>query len=107
MPDVLLEQMDKFTNTWKDAAFNGLCVLNEAALKEITNLKKHIHKGCLSGIQPGRGTNRNEALHKNLNKVVRSSRYGIDLAYALLTTIFFMHNENLNAIREKKNFKTN
>lgn len=26
----------------------------------------HVKKGCLSGIEPGRGTNRNENLHKKL-----------------------------------------
>lgn len=101
-PDIMLEQMDKFIVTWKDAKADGVSVISRPCLKEIDNLKKHISKGCLSGIKAGRGTNRNEALHKNLNKVLKSSRYGIELAYALLTTLFFMHNENQNAIREKR-----
>ena len=59
-------------------------------------------KGCLTGIKPGRGTNRNEALHKKLNKIVTSSRYGIELAYALFSTIFFMHNERIAAKKEDR-----
>ena len=43
-------------------------------------------KGCLSGIKPGRGTNRNEALHRKLNHIMGASRYRVELAYALLTT---------------------
>ena len=58
--------------------------------------------GCLSGIKPGRGTNRNEALHKELNKIVSSSRYGLELAYALFSNIFFRHNERIAAKLEKR-----
>ena len=61
-------------------------VLNEAAIKEIRNLEGHMVKGCLSGIKPGRGTNRNEALHRKLNHIMGASRYRVELAYALLTT---------------------
>ena len=59
---------------------------------------KHIDKGCLSGIQPGRGTNRNERLHKQLS----NSCYGVELAYALLTSTFHTHNEEVAAKREKR-----
>lgn len=52
-----------------------------------------MEKGCLSGVKPGRGTNRNEALHKQLNKIVSSCGYGVELAFALLTILFFIHNE--------------
>ena len=62
-------------------------------------------KGCLSGIKPGRGTNRNEALHKKLNKIVTSSRYGVELAYALFSTIFFTHNEKIAAKIENRREK--
>lgn len=72
--------------------FKGNPVLSSAAIQEISNLKKHIEKGCLSGIRPGRGTNRNENLHKSINSIMTSSRYGIELAYALLATCFHQHN---------------
>ena len=92
-----------------------------------------------TGIKPGRGTNRNENLHRNINAIMKASRcvqyvyhsmscvsankiayyycrsrvscmviycimsfnivyltalhrYGVELAYALLTTCFFQHN---------------
>ena len=65
-------------------------------------LMKHIDKGCLSGIQPGRGTNRNEHLHKQLNNILSNSRYGVELAYALLTSTFYLHNEEVAAKQEKR-----
>ena len=63
-----------------------------------------MERGCLSGIKPGRGTNRNEALHEQLHRIriVSSSRYGIELAYALLSTIFFKHNEKIQASLEHR-----
>ena len=100
-PDVMLAQLDAFAERWKNAHYNGVNVLKPAAEKEITNLKKHIIKGCLAGILPGRGTSRNEVLHKNINKIVTSSRYGVELAYALLSTIFFEHNEKQFSLRAK------
>ena len=61
-----------------------------------------MERECLSGIKPERGTNRNEALHKQLNRIISSSRYGIELAYALLSTIFFKHNEKIQASLEHR-----
>ena len=63
---------------------------------------KHIDKGCPSGIQPGCGTNRNECLHKQLNAILSNSRYGVGLAYALVTSTFHIHNEEVAAKREKR-----
>ena len=59
-------------------------------------------KGCLSGIRPGRGTNRNENLHKNLNRIMSGCKYGVELAYALLTVIFFDHNEKMAAKSDRR-----
>ena len=80
LPNVMIAQMDRFTQQWTGAHFEGAIVLNMAALKEIPDLKKHMRDGCLSGIKPGRGTNRNEVLQKNINKIVSSTRYGVELA---------------------------
>lgn len=49
------------------------------------------------GIKPGRGTNKNEALYKSLNAHMKASRYGVELAYMLLTTSFYQHNERVDA----------
>ena len=62
----------------------------------------HIDKGCLSGIPPGCGTNRNERLHKDLNAHMTNSIYGVELAYALLTSLFFRHNEHISSSREHR-----
>lgn len=69
-------------------------MLNEKCLKEIQNLKSHIIKGCLSGIPSGMGTNRNEALHKNINPYFSQSRLSVHMAYALLSLLFHCHNEH-------------
>ena len=101
-PDILEKNLDDFLQRWKDVAYKGQAVLNAAALKEIANLRVHVTKGCLSGIAPGRGTNRNENLHKDLNKVMSCSKYGVELAYALLSVIFFCHNEKIAAATEHR-----
>lgn len=82
--------------------YKGCKVLSHLAVKEAHNLKQHMLEGCLSRIKPGRGTNRNEALHKKLNMMVTSSRYGVELAYALFSTVFFLHNERITAKKESR-----
>ena len=77
-------------------------ILPPIAIKEIQCLLVHIRRGCLSGTLPGRGTNRNERLHKDINTHMRSSRYGVELAYALITGSFFIHNENIRAKKENR-----
>lgn len=76
---------------WEGISCNDQAIISPAARKEIRCLLLHIDKGCLSGILPGRGTNRNERLHKDLNAHMRNSRYGVELAYALLTSALFTH----------------
>ena len=72
---------------WCNAEYNGQKVLNE---KQIMPVKSHIQRGCLSGIEPGGGTNYNEALHCCIFS--HAGRIGIPLAYALLTVLLFTHN---------------
>lgn len=57
----------------------------------------HIRKGCLSNIPAGNGTNRNENLHKILNKsmLAGASRIGPELAHAILTILFYQYNMRL------------
>ena len=80
-PAVIIANLDLFVLQWGEKAIGEKKVLPEAAKHQISNLCKHIEKGCLSGIHPGRGTNRNEALHKSLNSHMRSSRHGVEMAY--------------------------
>ena len=52
---------------------------------EISKLKSHIAEGCLSKIDKGEGTERNEALHRLLNRslLCGASILGPELALAL------------------------
>ena len=104
-PPILVAQLEIFLRKWEKVEYNGWRVLSPTAIKEAQNQKKHMLNGCLSGIKPGRGTNRNEALHKELNKIISSSRYGLELAFALFTSIFFQHNERISAKMEKRREK--
>ena len=102
----LLANMETFVWKWRSVQSNDKLVLNQAAIRETENLKKHTEKGCLSGIGPGRGTNRNERLHRQLNTIMSSSRYGVELGYALLSTCMFQHNEKQVAKAEKRMERT-
>ena len=92
-PNTVLEQLDNFLKKWQSCEWNGWRIITDSALKEISSLKVHVQKGCLSDISPGTGTNRNEALHKQLNTYFANrSRIGLPFALSLLTIIFFQHN---------------
>lgn len=56
--------------------------LTKNTIAEIENLRNHIRKGCLSNIPPGYGTERNEQLHRLLNRSLISgaTRISIELA---------------------------
>ena len=100
-PSILVDQLENFLKKWEKAEYSGWRVLSSAAIKEAKKTGK-AHAKWLFGIKPGRGTNRNEALHKELNKIVSSSRYGIELAFALFSSIFFRHNERIPAKLQKR-----
>ena len=72
--------------------------MEEVVSKEVrdafNSLQLHIRKGCLSNVPAGCGTNRNERLHRLLNKsALCVGRIGPQLAEALLAGIFFRWNE--------------
>ena len=102
-PLILEGNLDKFLQHWADSEYDDKKTLSDAALKEIESIRVRMKKGCLSGIKCGRGTNKNENLHKDLNRIMSSSKYGVELAYALLTVVFFSHNERMAAICENRN----
>lgn len=66
--------------------------LNKDSLSEIEHLRKHIHKGCLSGIPVGYGTEKNERLHWHLNRSLLCgvSKIGPELAIAVMTCVICM-----------------
>ena len=59
-------------------------------------------KGCLSGINPHYGTNKNEALHRYLNPYFKQPEIGVDLAYALIITLVVLFNSQRAEEEEPK-----
>ena len=90
--DTLLKNIDNFISKWKDVSTHDWHIINEKTTQELTSLKAHIQRGCLSEINPSCGTNKNENLHKNINPFFSRCRMGIPLALALLSILFHHHN---------------
>ena len=92
-PTILLKNIKAFLSKWdKILDDNGKPVVTKAVMDEIDKLKVHIERGCLSDIPPHFGTNRNENLHRSLNKRLTGSRLGVEIAVALLATFFHCWN---------------
>ena len=79
--------LDRLIERWRNVPSS---CLTEATFKQIENIRVHIKKGCLSGIPPGFGTERNEQLHRLLNRslLTGATRITVELAVALLTMLF-------------------
>ena len=90
--DTLLKNIENFISKWKDVSTHDWHIINEKTMQELTSLKAHIQRGCLSEINPSCGTNKNENLHKNINPFFSRCRMGIPLALALLSILFHHHN---------------
>ena len=99
-PQLILNNINKFLTTWKDISHENQAVLTEATIKEIGNLRKHVHKGCLSYIPVGCGSERNENLHKCLQQAASKGRVGVALAVARLTFFLYKWNEKQAARRK-------
>lgn len=80
-----------------NAEMDGWYILNENVTNELCQLKVHIERGCLSGIPPGCGTNKNENLHRMVNPFFSRCRMGLPLVLALLTILFHRHNQKLSS----------
>ena len=72
--------------------------MTNATFTEICNLRLHVQKGCLADIPPGCGTERNEGLHRLLNRSMISgaTRISVELTIALLTILFYHHNKKIS-----------
>ena len=90
------KNLNSFVDRWSNVPENPL---SEATLEEISHIRQHVQKGCLSDIPPGCGTERNEGLHRLLNRSLISgaTRILVQLAIALLTILFFYHNKKITA----------
>ena len=99
---IMLQQLDNFILKWKPEKYNEENILPHFTLSELSKLRKHMEKGCLSDIPPSWGSNRNEALHKTLRKNISRQRLGIQLALVLLGIGFFAWNEKRSQVRKDK-----
>ena len=91
--ELMSKSLDNFVSKWNMCTSQGWKVLQDKSLRQVHNLKEHIHKDCLSDIPIGAGTNRNEGLHRLLNTHFRTcSRVGLPLALVLLTVLLYHHN---------------
>ena len=101
-PEIILKNIDSFMRQWETVEFNSILLLPSSAVHEIEKLKGHVTKGCLSGIPSSGGTNRNEALHRTLNKSLKRSRIGLELALAFLGLFFYKWNETKSSKSNKR-----
>ena len=102
------EQIEKNLNSFHNRWINvPSSPLTSATQTELENLRQHIRKGCLSCIPPGCGTERNEQLHRLLNRsmITGASIISVELAIALLTVIFYQHNKKISALKHECNSK--
>ncbi len=91
----------KFVDKWKVEKVEDVDILPQTAVDTLNKLLVHVRLGCLSNIPPRVGTNRNERLHRKINKWFKRCRIGICLAVALLSTIFYLHMDK-NQCGERK-----
>lgn len=98
-PEDIEANLERLLFCWSDR-------LPSATLTAIDSLRNHIRKGCLSNIPPGCGTERNERLHRHLNRSLLCgvSKLGPELAIAVLSTAFYAWNckrKGLNFINKR------
>ncbi len=102
----ILEQLDNFLSKWEHEKYGEDNILPGSTITELGHLRKHVQKGCLSGIPPSCGLNRNEAMHKTLRKNISRQRLGIQLALALLGIGFFTWNKKRGQARTEKRLQS-
>lgn len=82
-PGKIVDNLKSYIRKWSVEEVNDVQFLPDNAVKEIENIIKYARLGCLSGIPPGIGTNKNENLYKILKKWLKKDCIGIALAVAL------------------------
>ena len=97
--------LNSFIERWSNIPNSPL---TNATFTEMANLRLHVLKGCLSDIPPGCGTERNEGLHRLLNRSLISgaTRISVELAIALLTILFYHHNKKISAEKHMCSIKS-
>ena len=92
-PNEIASNLDEFIKKWRHINSDHGNILSSETIREVQKLKLHANKGCLSGIEVGGGTNRNEAFHRYIRNFFHKSRLGILLAYALMMLIVCNFND--------------
>ena len=85
--DEIEANLERLLFSWKDR-------LSKETLHQLECLRKHIQKGCLSDIPPGCGTQKNERLHRHINRSLLCgvSKIGPELAIAVMSCALFAWN---------------
>ena len=91
--EIIEKNIFNFLKQWKEVEYEGQKLMPQRAIDEVNKLLNHVRKGCLSEIPTSGGTNRNEGLHRFLNKTLKKSRLGVQFAIALLGVFFYVWNE--------------
>ncbi len=99
-PDNIIKNLEIFSERWCSVSYDNRYLFSESTKVEIEKLKVHAKKGCLSDIDVGGGTNRNEAFHRYVNTFFHKSRLGILLSYALMMTIIHQYNSKIRNSRK-------
>ena len=103
--ETIERNLNSFVERWSNIPHSPL---TNATFTEICNLRLHVQKGCLSDIPPGCGTERNEGLHRLLNRSMISgaTRISVELTIALLTILFYHHNKKISGEKHMCSTKT-
>ena len=88
--------LNTFLERWTNVPSSPL---TRSALEEIENLRCHIAKECLSDIPAGYGTEKNEQLHRLLNRslITGATRISTELAIALLSILLHYHTKKASS----------
>ena len=94
--DVIGKNLESFLQRWINVPSSPI---TSSTLTEIESLRNHIGKGCLSDIPPGYGTEKNEYLHRLLNRslITGATTISVEIAIALLTVFFYYHNQKITS----------
>ena len=94
--DVIGKNLESFLQRWVNVPSSPI---TSSTLTEIESLRNHTSKGCLSDLPPGYGTEKNEYLHRLLNRslITGATTISVEIAIALLTVFFYYHNQKITS----------
>ena len=94
--DHMLKKYDQFVSKYIEGQ-----KIPSSLLKELSNLRPHIAKRCLSGQPPKCGTNRNENIHKHANVFFNGrGNLSVQLFEALMDTFIYETNRRIAKVKQ-------